>query len=108
MTGKEMESEWKLIYGKTIGRRRLSMRRMFQYAAILIAVVLIGGIWMLGDRDVELPGDSLMAKAHLIKKIKPQAYFGYGGRDDREFKRHKLSGIIGFHESGTFCEQGNC
>ena len=78
MTGKEMESEWKLIYGKTIGRRRLSMRRMFQYAAILIAVVLIGGIWMLGGRDVELPGDSLMAKAHLIKKIKPQAILVMG------------------------------
>ena len=51
---------------------------MFQYAAILIAVVLIGGIWMLGDRDVELPGDSLMAKAHLIKKIKPQAILVMG------------------------------
>ena len=34
--------------------------------------------WMLGDRDVELPGDSLMAKAHLIKKIKPQAILVMG------------------------------
>ena len=33
---------------------------------------------MLGDRDVELPGDSLMAKAHLIKKIKPQAILVMG------------------------------
>lgn len=78
MTSKEMESEWKLIYGKTIGRRRLGMRRMFQYAAILIAVVLIGGVWMLGDRDVELPSVSLMAKAHLIKRIKPQAILVMG------------------------------
>lgn len=78
MTSKEMESEWKLIYGKTIGRQRLGMRRMFQYAAILIAVVLIGGVWMLGDRDVELPSDSLMAKAHLIKRIKTQAILVMG------------------------------
>ena len=33
---------------------------------------------MLGGRDVELPGDSLMAKAHLIKKIKPQAILVMG------------------------------
>lgn len=78
MTDKEMESEWKLIYGKTIGRRHLGMKRMFQYAAMLIAVVLIGGIWLLESRDVQLPSDSLVAKAHLIKKIKPQAILVMG------------------------------
>ena len=31
-----------------------------------------------GDRDVELPSVSLMAKAHLIKRIKPQAILVMG------------------------------
>ena len=78
MTNEEMENEWKLIRGKTIGSYRLVLKRLLPYAAILVVALLVGGIWVLGERDSLLPDDSLVAKAHRVKKIEPQAILVMG------------------------------
>ena len=78
MTNEDMENEWKLIRGKTIGSYRLVLKRLLPYAAILVVALLVGGIWVLGERDSLLPDDSLVAKAHRVKKIEPQAILVMG------------------------------
>ena len=78
MTHEEMESEWKSIREKTIGHRRLLLKRLLPYAAILIVALLVGGMWFLGERESSFPDDSLVAKARRVKKIEPQALLVMG------------------------------
>ena len=73
LTAEEMKSEWRSIYGKTIGRRRVGLRRVLRYAAVLIVIVSVGGIRMLQNKEEDTLDNALMAKARLIKKLEPQA-----------------------------------
>ena len=51
MTNEEMESEWRSIREETIGYRRLLLKCLLPYAAILIVALLLGGVWFLGERE---------------------------------------------------------
>lgn len=73
LTGKEKQSEWLSIYEKTIGRRRVKWKRMFPYAAILVVILSVGGVWMLQDRGNDSIGSSWVAKARMIKELESRA-----------------------------------
>lgn len=73
LTAEEMRSEWLLIRGKTIGHRRVWLRRVLQYAAVLIVILSVGGVWMLQDKEKDALDNTLIAKARRIKKVEPQA-----------------------------------
>lgn len=78
MTNEEMENEWKLIHGKTIGRRRGVLKNLLRYAAILIAFIVVGSIWMLEIKNSKFSDNSLVSKAHQVKKIEPRAILVMG------------------------------
>lgn len=69
----ERNAEWRAIYGKTIGRRRVKWKRILRYAAVLVVILSAGGMFLLRDMEKDAFDNSLAARAHMIKKVESGA-----------------------------------
>jgi len=73
LTEEERNAEWRAIYGKTIGRRRVKWKRILRYAAVLVVTLSAGGIFLLRDMEKDAFDNSLAARARMIKKVESGA-----------------------------------
>lgn len=83
MTNEELEKEWKQIYTRTIVRRKMGVRRVLQYAGIVAAILLIGGIWYFEGGKHRPESEILMAKKSMIRELESKAILVLS--DGREF-----------------------
>lgn len=83
MTNEELNKEWKQIYTRTVGRREIGVRRILQYAGIVAAIVLIGGIWYFDGEKHRPESEILMAKKSTIQELESKAILVLP--DGREF-----------------------